>query len=185
MDQFMEEVVTKRNRSGENLMYALSWVMMIISGIFAVFMFNLLTMAIGSQGFHAGMIFDIVITMLAIGSAVLLFLNKDKIRTEYEYTFTNGILDFAKVFNNRKRKNLGTMNLKNIEAMGKVSSGSFHRYLSMPGVKRINWFLNRESDLFFLFYQKDQQKSLLIMEPSQELEKLIIRAAGQSKLQQN
>ena len=185
MDQFMEEVVTKRNRTGENVMHALAWVMLIVSGIFAVFMFNLLTMAISTQGFHSGMILDIVITLLAIASAVLLFLNKDKIRTEYEYTFTNGVLDFAKVFNNRKRKNLGTMNLKNIEALGKVNSGSFHRYLNMPGVKRINWFLNREADLLYLFYQKDQQKNLLIMEPSEEMEKLITRAAGQNKLQQN
>lgn len=185
MDQFMEEVVSKRNKTGENLMFVLSWIMMIISGVFAVFMLNLLTMAISRQGFHAGMTFDIVITLLAIASAVLLFLNKDKMRTEYEYTFTNGILDFAKVFNNRKRKNLGTMNLKNIEAVGKVSSGSFQRYLKMPGVKRINWFLNREAELYYLYYQKDQQKTLMIIEPSEEMAKLIIRAAGQGKLQQN
>ena len=77
------------------------------------------------------------------------------------------------------------MNLKNIEAMGKVSSGAFHRYLSMPGIKRINWFLNRDAELFFLYYQKDQQKNLMVIEPSEEMTKLIVRAAGQSKLQQN
>lgn len=185
MDQFMEEVVVKRNRSSENMLYILSWVFMILTGIGAIFMFNLLTMAIGSQGFHSGMILDIVVTLLLIASCVLLFLNKDKIKMEYEYTFTNGILDFARVFNNRKRKNLGTMQVRNVEALGMVSSGSFHRYLSMPGIKRINWFLNRDAELFYMFYQKDGNKSLMIIEPSQTLRDLIIRAAGQGKLQQN
>ena len=88
MDQFMEEVVTRRNKTTEHVMLVLSWVMMIVSGIFAIFMFNLLTMAISTQGFHSGMILDIVMTLLALGAAVLLFFNKDKVRTEYEYTFT-------------------------------------------------------------------------------------------------
>ena len=46
--------------------------------------------------------------------AVLLFLRRDRLKTEYEYTFTNGQLDFAQVYNNKKRKNLGTMNLRNV-----------------------------------------------------------------------
>lgn len=54
-------------------------------------------------------------TLLTGGIAVLLFLRRDRIRTEYEYTFTNGQMDFAQVFNNKKRKNLGTMNLKNVK----------------------------------------------------------------------
>ena len=185
MDQFMEEVVTKRNKSTENLMYVLSFVVMIISGLLAIFMFNLLTMAISTQGFSTGMVVDIVVTLLLIASTVLLFLYKDRIRTEYEYTFTNGVLDFAKVFNNRKRKALGTMNVRNVEAVGMVSTGSFRRYLNMPGIKRINWFLNREADLFYMFFQKDGQKSLMVIEPSEEMAGLIKRHIGQGKYQIN
>lgn len=185
MDQFMEEVVTKRNRGSENIMLALAWVTMILSGIIAVFMFNLITMTISSQGFSMGMIIDIVITLLMIAACVLTFLYKDRIKTEYEYTFTNGVLDFAKVFNNRKRKALGTMNVRNVEALGMVSSGSFNRYLSMPGIKRINWFINRDAELFYLYFQKDGAKSLMVIEPSEAMRTMIIRAAGQGKLQQN
>ncbi len=185
MDQFMEEVVTKRNRGAENIMMALAWVMMILSGLLAIFMFNLITMTISTQGFSTRMLLDIVITLLMIATAVFLFLYKDRIKTEYEYTFTNGVLDFAKVFNNRKRKALGTMNVRNVEAVGMVNSGSFRRYLNMPNIKRINWFLNREAELFYMFFQKDGQKSLMVIEPSEEMRNLIIRAAGPGKMQQN
>lgn len=185
MDQFMEEVVTKRNRGMESFVYVLSWVFMILTGIITIFMFNLITMTISAQGFSAGLILDIVLTLLMAGSCVLLFLYKDRIRTEYEYTFTNGVMDFAKVFNNRKRKALGTMNIRNVEACGLVSSGSFHRYVSMQGVKRINWFLNRDAELFYFFFQKDGKKSLMVIEPSETMRQLIIRNVGQGKYQQN
>lgn len=185
MDQFIEEVVTKRNRGVESAVYILSWVLMILTGIMAVFMFNLLTMTISTNGFQGGMVVDIALTVVMIASCVLLFLFKDRIKTEYEYTFTNGVLDFAKVFNNRKRKNLGTMNVRNVEACGMVSSGSFRRYLNMPGVRRINWFLNRDAELFYLYFQKDSVKSLMVIEPSQTMREMIIRSAGQGKFQQN
>ena len=185
MDQFMEEVVARRNKSSESLMYALSYIVMIISGIIAIFMFNLITMAISSQGFSSGMVLDIAVTLAMIASSVLVFLYKDRIKTEYEYTFTNGTMDFAKVFNNRKRKNLGTMNVRNIEACGMVSSGSFQRYLKTPNIKRINWFVNRDAELFYLYFQKDSVKSLMILEPSADMRALIIKAAGPGKHQQN
>ncbi len=185
MDQFREEVVTRSDRRGESALFALAWVLLIFSGLSALIMINLLMVGIGAQGFTAEMIVYALMTLVLIAGAVLLFLHKDRIKTEYEYTFTNGILDFAKVFNNRKRQALGTMDVRNIEACGMVQSGSFHRYLSMPGIKRINWFLNRGADLFYLYYQKEGNKSLLVMEPSAEMREMIIRAAGPGKLQNN
>ncbi len=185
MDQFREEVVTKRNKSMEGVLYILAFVVMIVSGLIAVFMFNLITMAISTQGFSTSMIVDIVFTLLMAAAAVLLFLYKDRIKTEYEYTFTNGQMDFARVFNNKKRKSLGTMNIKNVEACGKVNSGSFHRYVSMPGVRRMNWFLNRDADLFYFYFVNNNVKNLMVIEPSPEMLDLIIKAAGPSKYQQN
>lgn len=185
MDQFMEEVVTKRNRSAESLLLGFAWVGMILSGIFAMFLFNLMIMSVSAQGFNQTMIIDVLLTLFMLAVCIFLFLFKDRIKTEYEYTYTNGVLDFAKVFNNRKRKTMGTMNVKNVEALGMVNSGSFKRYLNMPGVKRINWFLNRDAELFYLYFKKNNAKSILIMEPSKEMRDMIIRAAGQSKFQQN
>ncbi len=185
LDQFREEVVTKRNRTFEGITMVLANISMVVSGILAMFFLQSLMMAITTQGLSVEMLFTIVITLLLAGMAVLLFLFRDRIRTEYEYTFTNGTMDFAQVFNNRKRKALGTMNVRNVEACGLVSSGSFHRFLNTPGITRLNWFLNRDANLFYFYFTKDSKKTLLVIEPSDEMMDLIKKNVGQGKFQTN
>ena len=109
--------------------------------------------------------------LASAGIAVYTFLIHDRILTEYEYTFTNGALDFAEVYNNRKRKSLGSLNVKNVECFGKVNSDKFQRYLNTPGVKRMNWFLNREAELYFFYFTKGSDRKMIIFEPSEDLVK--------------
>ena len=149
-------------------------------------MLNSVITAAVTGGYSAvDIILNLVIGLAAGGIALLTFLNKDKIRTEYEYTFTNGQMDFAKVFNNKRRKNLGTMNVRNVEACGMVASGSFNRYINMPGIKRTNWFLNREAELFYFYFQKEDQKRIIIIEPSEEMVSMIKKYIGQGVWQNN
>ncbi len=184
-DQFREEVVTRRNRAMENLLFVLANLVMGVAGLYALLMVNVMLSVISAQGFSTGMLFEIILLLIAVASAVLLFLFRDRIKTEYEYTFTNGTMDFAKVFNNRKRRSLGTMNIRNVEACGMVDSGSFRRYLNTPGVIRLNWFLNREAQLFYFYFVKDSKKSLMVIEPSDEMLSLIKKSVGQGKYQTN
>ena len=161
MDHFLEEIVVKKNRTANEVMYVLSVIMMVVSAIYAVFMLQVLFM-----GFD---VFTLITVLISAGVAVLLFLRRDRLRTEYEYTFTNGDMDFAMVFNNQKRKSLGTMKVKNVEAFGPVSAPAFQRYVTMKDVKTSNWFLNRGSELYYFFFAKDSQKRLIIIEPSEEM----------------
>ncbi|MBE0600784.1 MAG: hypothetical protein IH607_03290, partial [Firmicutes bacterium] len=78
-------------------------------------------------------------------------------------------LDFAQVYNNKKRKNLGTMRVKNVEAFGPVESDSFCRLIGTPGVKAKNWFLNRGGKLYYFYYVKDANKNMIVFEPSDDL----------------
>ena len=183
MDQFMEQVASKRNTGAQTLMIVFTWAVIIISGIYGLMLFTQITYAF-QDSVTAGIV-QIVATVIFVGIAVLLYLYKDRLRTEYEYTFTNGTLDFAAVYNNRKRKALGTMNLKNIKACGKVSSGSFNRYINAQGIKRSNWFVNREADLFYIYFEKDSAKRIIIMEPNEEMEHLIRGAVPQGAYQVN
>ena len=50
-----------------------------------------------------------------------------------------------------------------------MSSSSFQRYLNMPGIKRMNWFLNREAELYYFYFTKESDKKMIIMEPSEEM----------------
>lgn len=165
MDHFMEEVVIRRNRTLQEMLFYIGNVVMVL---FALIGFWALTSIFSSFS-----VVLLVITVFFCGSAVLLFLYKDRLRTEYEYTFTNGDLDFAQVFNNQKRKNLGTMRVKNVEAFGPVSTEGFRKLINMPGMKRKNWFLNRGADLYYFYYQKGSDRTMIVMEPSPEMVDMI------------
>lgn len=185
MDQFLEQVVTKRNQTMQNITYIIAWISLILMGFMAFLQFTSITAVLSQYGF--GVEFFITLAQLVVfgGVAVLIYLYKDRIKLEYEYTFTNGQLDFAQVFNNKKRKNLGTMNIKNVEACGLVSSGSFNRYINMQGIKRTNWFLNREAELLYFYYQKNGEKHIIIIEPNEEMLAMIKRSLPQGVWQNN
>ena len=161
MDHFLEEVVVKRKNGLNRILYYLSWVIMIFSAIIASMTLGTLTTAFSW--------FSVIVIVISAGIAVYTWFFHDKLLTEYEYTFTNGSLDFAEVYNNKKRKSLGSLNVRNVESFGKVTSSSFQRYLNMPGVKRMNWFLNREAELYYFYFTKESDKKMIILEPSEEM----------------
>ena len=162
MDHFLEEVVVKRNRAFQSIALILANIVMVISAILGVMYMQMIFMQ-----FH---IVILLITVFFLGIAILLYLYRDRLKTEYEYTFTNGDLDFAQVYNNQKRKSLGTMRVKNVESFGPVDSESFRKLINMPNIKRKNWFLNREANLYFFYYQRENsEKHMIIFEPSEEL----------------
>lgn len=177
MDRFLEEVVTKHRRGFDEAMYYLSWVMMIVCAVL-----GFMTLQLVFYSFSVG---TIVPTVLFIGIAVYLWLTHDKIRTEYEYTFTNGSLDFAMVFNNKKRKSLGSLNVAKVDAFGKVQSGSFRRHTSGKDVKHLRWFLNRDSELYYLAFSKEGKKSVIVFEPSEEMVGYIKHYLPYGALQEN
>ena len=161
MDHFLEEVVVKRKNVVNRILYYFSWVVMIFAALIASMTLGTLTTAFSW--------FSVIVIALSGGIAVYTWFFHDKLLTEYEYTFTNGSLDFAEVYNNKKRKSLGSLNVRNVEAFGKVTSSSFQRYLNMPGIKRMNWFLNREAELYYFYFTKEQDKKMIILEPSEEM----------------
>ena len=161
MDRFMEQVVVKRRRTLDEVLYFASFAVMLVLGIIAMICLSMI--------FYQFSLQILILLLVSAGGAVFTWFYRGRLRTEYEYTFTNGDLDFAMVFNNSKRKNLGSLKVKNVEAFGKVSGQSFSRYISMPGVKQLRWFLNRDAELYYFFFQKEGSKKLLILEPNEEL----------------
>ena len=161
MDHFLEEVVTKRNNTVNKIAHYFSWVIMIVAAVFASLTLGTLTMNFNWM--------SVVTVVVSAGIAVYIWFFHDKLLTEYEYTFTNGSLDFAEVYNNKKRKSLGSLNVRNVEAFGKVDSEPFRRYISMPGIKKMNWFLNRDAELYYFYFTKESDRKIIILEPSEEM----------------
>ena len=185
MDQFKEEVVTKRNAGLQSALYIFATAMMVLLGVYALLVFSNIFTILSYEGFSTTFFVAIVEFLVFGGAAAAIFLYRDRIKCEYEYTLTNTQMDFAQVFNNKKRKSLGTMNIRNVEACGMVASGSFNRYISMQNVKRSNWFLNRDAELFYFFFQKDGSKRIIIIEPSEEMRYMIKKSVPQGVWQNN
>ena len=114
MDRFLEEIVVKKNKTANEILFVLSMIVMVLSGLYAVMMLNVLVYSFTVPG--------LIMTLLSAGIAVVLFLFRDRLRTEYEYTFTNGDLDVSKVLNNSRRKYLTNMPVKTVEACGPVNT---------------------------------------------------------------
>ena len=167
MDCFKEDVVVSRNNLLGNILYVLCWMFLVVFGLYGLLMLQVLIVS-----FNVG---TVLMTLLSVGAAVLLFFVKDNFKVECEYTFTNGSLDFAKVMRGARRKELGSMNVANVAACGHVAHDSFRRYLSMKDVEKKNWFLNRDGNLFYFYYVKENQKNMIVIEPSEEMVEMIRR----------
>lgn len=165
MDHFTEEIVMRRNTLIYDILYVVAWVFLVIFGLIALMMLQLV--------FFQFNISTLLTMLVSAGLAILIFIYKDYLKMDYEYTFTNGSLDFARVFRNARRKELGSMNVKNVAACGHVAHSSFQRYLSMKGVIKKNWFLNRDGNLFYFYYEKNETKNIVVIEPSEELVEMI------------
>lgn len=167
LDNFKEDLVVARSNILGNVLYVLCWVFMLVFGLYGLLMVQMVVFA-----------FDVptlLMTVMSIAAAVALFFAKDNFKVEYEYTFTNGSLDFAKVLAGAKRKELGSMTVANVSACGHVAHDSFRKFLAMKDVQKKNWFLNRDGNLFYFYYVKDSRKNMIIIEPSEEMVDMIRR----------
>ena len=167
MDNFKEEIVVKRHMGLNTLAYYFAWTFLVIFGVAGLWLIQGCLQTIGSEyGFQWQML---LIGVVFAGIAFLLWLKKDSLRVEYEYTFTNGLLDISMVLNNSKRKYLAEIPLKIVESAGSVKHASFNRYLNDRTLKKHNWFLNRDNKLYYLFFTKNNVRRLVVIEPSDEM----------------
>ena len=169
MDHFWEEVATSHRKTFETILYVFATISMVVFGFIGLLTLMSMVSALSFD------LFNIIVAVVGIGVGVLLYLNRDKVRTEYEYTFTNGDLDFAQVFNNKKRKPLGTIKVATLDTFGPVDSNHFNKVINTPNLKKRNWFVNRDANLYYFYFQKEDNKNILVFEPSDELVALIKR----------
>lgn len=129
----------------------------------------------GSETF-AWQILLFVIAMLALG--VFLWMKKDEAYLEYEYAYTCGDLEIAKIINSKRRKTLCKFTCSDIQAFGKTTASNYSRYKSMPDAKKLYaTFVNLKKEssdkVYFAFYIGKKGKVVLHFEPDEEMLKYI------------
>ena len=173
-----EETARRRNQTIGMLFTGVSWGMFFICAIIAFMTLQGLVTSlatISSEGFNlVGTLINVGIMAVFGGLAYLCWRNKDRLRIEYDYTFTpitggTADLDVAQVMGNSRRRLMTSLSLKTAEAAGSVDGSSFQRYISMRDVKKHNWFVNRDGKLYYFYFVKNEVKHIMIVELRDEM----------------
>lgn len=167
MDDFLEQVARRKRQGLYTLLYVLLWVIVIISGINAMIW---LTQFLGADenGIRLNFI-ALIIGLVSAAIAVFAWRRTDYCRVEYDYSFTNGILDISKVLNNRRRRYLTALDVKDVVRCGPAKGPAFQKTLQESGIKKHNWFLNRDANLYYFYFVKNNVKHLAVVELHQEM----------------
>lgn len=173
MDDFLEIVAFRRRQGLYTALYFLCWIFILLFALIAAFM---LANVVGVNPETGGMVFSwqsLLLTVVFGAAAFGLWRASDSCRVEYDYTFTNGNLDVSRVLNNKRRKYLTALEMKDVIRCGPAAGPAFMKTLNEPGVKRHNWFVNREANLYYFFFQKKGLKHVIILELTQEMVDMI------------
>ncbi len=166
-DNVREEIIVKRRKALTMIMYAIIWLTMLVSALIG----SISLMGIMSpNGINLPSIISLVIFG---GGAVLMWFGKDYLRVEYEYSFTNGVVDIAQVINNRRRKELVSFKTREVEIVAPIDDPKLRNFESRPNLKKIKAVLNADSAIYFACFRKNEVQYLLYFEPSKEFLQLM------------
>ena len=141
MDNFREESISRANAGLSTLIYILSFIGIIVFGFIALLNF----MSIYNKGFSIpAIIATLIFGSIAFGCLAL----RNNQRIEYDYTFTNGILDIAKIINNNKRKLLLSADIREFEIIAPISDEGFQNVLNRKGIEQKFNYAKKRSKKF-------------------------------------
>jgi len=173
MDDFLEQVASRRRKGIYTVAYVFCWIGIIISGLMAAIS---LSSILGVNPETGSLQFSLISLIWAVvngGVAFLLWRASDFCQVEYDYTFTNGTLDVSRVLNNRRRKYLTALDTKTVVRCGPAQGPVFMKTLNEKDVKKHNWFVNRDAKLYFFFFEKNGVKHIIVLELTDEMVELM------------
>ena len=173
MDDFLEIIAVRRKQGLYTALYYMSWMFILLFALMAAIS---LTNIVGMNPETGGVVFSwqsLLLTVVFGGGAFLLWRGSDNCRVEYDYTFTNGNLDVSRVLNNKRRKYLTALEMKDVIRCGPAAGPAFMKTLNEPGIKRHNWFVNREANLYFFYFQRKNVKHVIVLELTDEMIRMI------------
>ncbi|MBR6889812.1 MAG: hypothetical protein IKN05_02370 [Clostridia bacterium] len=173
MDDFLEIIAVRRRQGLYTALYYMCWMFILLFALMAAIS---LTGIVGMNPETGGVVFSwqsLLLTVVFGGGAFLLWRGSDNCRVEYDYTFTNGNLDVSRVLNNKRRKYLTALEMKDVIRCGPAAGPAFMKTLNEPGIKRHNWFVNREANLYFFYFQRKNLKHVIVLELTDEMIRMI------------
>lgn len=164
MDDFMEHVAYKRSNILSTLLYFSCWLVVILCGLNAVLNLYGIIGVDYETGATKFSLISLIMTVVFAAIAYFAWRAADYSRVEYDYTFTNGTFDISRVMNNKRRKYLTSIEMKEVIRCGAAKGPAFMKTLNEPGIKKHNWFVNRDAKLYYFYFQKKGGKHVIIVE---------------------
>ena len=166
-DNVKEEIVVRHRKTMSMILYVIFMFTAMLSALIG----SISLMGIVSpSGFDP---YSLVMLVIFGGGAILLWFRKDYLRVEYEYSFTNGVVDISQVLNNRRRKELVSFKTREVEIVASIDDPKLIGIEKRPNLKKIKAVLNADSEIYFAGFRKNETQYLLYFEPSKEFLKLM------------
>ena len=173
MDDFLETYAVRHKQGLFTLLYYVCWLFIVVFAVIAAFGVANVVGVNPETGALAFSWQSLLIAAAFGAGAYFLWRGSDNCRVEYDYTFTNGNLDVSRVLNNKRRKYLTALDMKDVIRCGPAAGPAFAKTLNEPGIKRHNWFVNREANLYYFYFQRKGVKHLIVLELTQEMVNMI------------
>jgi len=173
MDDFLEIIAVRHKQGLYTLLYYVCWLFIVVFALVAAFALPGILGTNPDNGRLAFSWLNLLITVAFGGAAYLLWRGSDNCRVEYDYTFTNGNLDVSRVLNNKRRKYLTALEMKDVIRCGPATGPAFAKTLNEPGIKRHNWFVNRDAKLYYFYFQRKGVKHVIVLELTDEMVAMI------------
>lgn len=171
-DVFVEQTVMRRSGTVYGIVYWLMWALVAVLGFYAALsLFNIIGYT-EDGGIRINYIAAII--MVAAGAlAIFVYRKTDDVRIEYDYAFTNGILDVSRVMNRRRRKYMMELDMKTVAHAGYVNDGEFERLKKGGGYRLLDFTLNKDAEKMYFAFTKNGNSYIAVIEPSEEMENAI------------
>lgn len=155
MDKFYEQLLGTTISSTYKLLNILMYVLVIIG----VLLFVLATLTFNFKVF--------ALVLLVFAGAYLVMILRDKQYSEYEYIFTNGNLQIDVIYNQKRRKTLLDLDVKEFESFGKEGD------IKIPQGAQIDVYIpwDYKEDRYVFLYNGGKRAAFI--SPNEEMLKLI------------
>lgn len=166
-DQFKEEsVVRSTGRALYGLLLGITYVFLVLFALIALLG---LSQIINLRLYLGNFI------LLIFGGLGTLFTNRQvrRLRTEYDYTFTNGNFEIARIMSGSVRKSIAQFRINDVLEGCYESNPRARELRIMQGVKKVNCTLNNNTEKLLLYLIRSGRPTILILEPSEEMAALL------------
>jgi len=161
MDYSFEQTIRHNEDKGDKYKYYFLYTMTFLFGFGAFY--GILQLLAGS------IIIGLIQIILCAGLALYSFIYKEYMLVEFDYALYEDDINFAKVINLKKRKEMLSVNTECLVSLAPIANQRFTELKKMQGIKIYNFTLNSEDLHFFIYAEQGGEKLLVIFEPNEEL----------------